>query len=338
VIADYEAAAALSPDRSSLFSDLGWLLASCPAVELRNGPQALVHATRACELTGWKDHQSITVLAALYAKLGNFPMAVKWQQEALSLLSPQDRPRRQTNYQSRLNRYQAGEAYDRLCPWSASTGELVACWKLDQAAGGLTPDSSANRQDGRLTGVAAIVPDAERGNVLSVRGQNDRVVFGNSPSLKPTNEITVACWFKLAKANLPYHNILRQGFSAWALRLSGDPGGALFSCSGVSCEAWPGNRARGAVHSDDDLSDGQWHHVAATYDGQYLRLYVDGVLARQAVAWGHLNVTEESGYIGGDAGLDHDCRIDDVRIYSYPISDADVKKLAEHKNPRTETD
>ena len=338
VIADYEAAAALSPDRSSLFSDLGWLLASCPVAELRNGHQALVHATRACEVTGWKDHQCTAILAAVYAKLGNFPMAIKWQDAALSLLSPQDRPRWQTNYQSRLKLYKAGEAYDRLSPWSASTGELVACWKLDEATGGLTPDSSANRLDGKLTGRAAIVPDAERGNVLSVQGKNDRVDFGNTPALNCTDEITVACWLKLAKANLPYHSLFRKGYSAWNLRLSGDPGGALFSCSGVSCEAWPGNRARGAIHSDDDLSDGQWHHVAGTYDGQYLRLYVDGILARQAIAWGRANVTKETGYIGGDTDPEHDCRIDDVRIYSYAVSDAEVKKLAERKNPGTETD
>jgi serine/threonine protein kinase len=69
VIADYEAAAALSPDHASLFSDLGWLLASCPAAELRDGPQALIRATRACELTGWKSHRSIAILAAVYARL-----------------------------------------------------------------------------------------------------------------------------------------------------------------------------------------------------------------------------------------------------------------------------
>jgi len=52
VIADSEAAAVLSPERASLFSDLGWLLVGCPLVELRNGPQALVHATRALRADG----------------------------------------------------------------------------------------------------------------------------------------------------------------------------------------------------------------------------------------------------------------------------------------------
>gem|GEM_PF-479786 len=335
---DYDAAVAITPGNPGLQADFAWLLASSPEVGLRDGPRALVHAMQACELTEWKDHRFIAILAAVSAKQSDFAAAIQWQQKALSQLSSEEKARWQTNYLSRLDFYRAGKSYDELCPWSASTGGLVAFWRLDEAVNGVTPDSSANRLDGKLAQRAAIVTDAERGNVLSISAYNDRVDIGNSPALTCTDEITAACWFKLAKANLPYHNLFRGGYSTWMLRLSGDPGGALFSYGGVSCEAWPGNRARGEIHSDDDLSDDRWHHIAGTYDGQCMRLYVDGVLVRRAPAWGQPNVTKETGFIGVHVDPNHDCRIDDVCIYSYAISDADVKKLAQRRNPQTKSE
>lgn len=338
VIADYEAAAAIGPDRWQLRSDLGWLLASCPAVELQNKSQALAHATRACELTGWQNHRAIGILAAVHAAVGDFSAAARRQMEALALLTAEDQPHWQTNYVSRLGLYQTGEPHNGLCHWSASTGELVACWNLDGAVDGVTPDTSVNRLDGKLQEQATILRDSERGSVLNIPAWNHRVDFGNPAALAFVDEITLACWFRMDKANLPYHHLLGKGIGNWRLWLSGDPGGALFTCGGVSCEAWPGNRAKGEIHSDDDLSDGRWHHAAGTYDGQYLRLYVDGALVRKAAAWGRLNVTGETGYIGGHAEPKHDCRIDDVRIYSYAISEADVKKLAEQKKPATKSD
>src|SRR5690606_8194995 len=35
------------------------------------------------------------------------------------------------------------------------------------------------------------------------------------------------------------------------------------------------------VRSGIPVTDGQWHHIAMTFDGRRLRLYVDGKMARQ---------------------------------------------------------
>ena len=60
--------------------------------------------------------------------------------------------------------------------------------------------------------------------------------------------------------------------------------------SGLALAAGPDAAQRGKLRfgsegqpcfSDTALTDGAWHHVAATCDGRQLRLFVDGQLQRQ---------------------------------------------------------
>src|SRR5262249_44896952 len=54
-IRDNEEALRLDPKAASAHNYLAWLLASCPRDAVRDGKRALAHATRACELSGWKE-------------------------------------------------------------------------------------------------------------------------------------------------------------------------------------------------------------------------------------------------------------------------------------------
>ena len=83
----------------------------------------------------------------------------------------------------------------------------------------------------------------------------------------------------------------------------------------------------------------RWQHLAGTYDGSELKLYVDGELEAStphigSIAGNTLNVN-----IGRNSELTdrfYAGAVDDVRIYNRALRDEEVKLLAGHKGARVD--
>ena len=107
-LADYDAATRIDPKLASAHGDRAWLLATCPDAKYRDGPRAVESATRACELTGWKDANHLDTLAASYAEAGDFSRAIELQQKANALSTD---PEARKKGDKRLTLYQNKTPY-----------------------------------------------------------------------------------------------------------------------------------------------------------------------------------------------------------------------------------
>ena len=83
-IEDYHEAIRLQPKLVNAHNNLAWLLATCPVDALRNGQEAVEHATWACNATSWSTPNCLGTLAAAYAEVGDFDQAVRWHEHALA--------------------------------------------------------------------------------------------------------------------------------------------------------------------------------------------------------------------------------------------------------------
>jgi serine/threonine protein kinase/tetratricopeptide (TPR) repeat protein len=91
---------------------IAWLRATCPNNELRDGKTAVEHATKACELSQWKNGNCFDTLAAAYAEIGNFEEAIRWQKRALEVgLGPDVDAKEVEKARLKITQYQQGRPY-----------------------------------------------------------------------------------------------------------------------------------------------------------------------------------------------------------------------------------
>jgi uncharacterized protein (TIGR03382 family) len=217
---------------------------------------------------------------------------------------------------------------------------LVNHWTFD-ANGGDSGSSGnlATLQNGASIDNTQVAPNGSIGS-LKLDGANDRAnALGyKAPLVGGTNSRTVAAWVKTAPGiNINNHNFAiasygqNQNGDKFILRSQTDQGtinGNLrFEVNG------------GYVTGTDIIANGDWHHVAMTWENDGTpnvvdtKLYVDGALQafnKTATNVVHTDTANGSNFrIGDGHGNDNfDGWIDDVRVYNEVLSAGQIADLA----------
>jgi len=91
----------------------------------------------------------------------------------------------------------------------------------------------------------------------------------------------------------------------------------------------PATRAAssGALFGTGPLTINTWTHLAGTYDGVTLRLYVNGLQVSSRAQTGSIAVSTNPLQIGGDTfyGQYFQGKIDEVRIYNWALSGPQIQ-------------
>jgi len=105
-------------------------------------------------------------------------------------------------------------------------------------------------------------------------------------------------------------------YALYAAGFHGDPPAAYINTTQVE-----------GISAQDVLPLDAWSHLAATYDGAVLRLFVNGSLAASQTASGLFGASSGPLYIGGNSlwGEHFEGVIDEVRIYSRAL---DLEEIA----------
>lgn len=110
-LAHYAAALRAKPDEPEALNDMAWIRAAAPQPHLRNGPEAVRLAERACELTAYKEPLLIRTLAAACAESGRFDEAATLAGKARDLAAAAGQKEIAGMNQELLDLFRAGKPY-----------------------------------------------------------------------------------------------------------------------------------------------------------------------------------------------------------------------------------
>jgi hypothetical protein len=206
------------------------------------------------------------------------------------------------------------------------TGGLVAHWTFDDG----TAHDSAGTNNGTIYGA---VPAASKiGGSLNFDGINDYVQVNDNTSLDITNAITISAWVKRDLTGVRHNVVCKttntMPYDGYHLIIgAADEVAFTLAINGH----WNGVEG-GAIDA------GNWHHLAGTYDGTQLTLYIDGSPVVSEIDPGTIGVNNQNLYIGRavpNYGYFFDGNIDDVRIYNRALNGNEVQQLYNIPEPAT---
>jgi chitodextrinase len=207
-------------------------------------------------------------------------------------------------------------ASNALSVTTSNSGDpnLKGHWKFDETSGTTAADSSGNNKAGTVMNGAAWVASGKINGAMDFDGTDDYVSLPNiiDPSTIP---VTASAWIKPDVSDGIRSVLVQEGTNGkkWLYR----EGGLLTSYLLGS-----------KVQSTGTIATGAWNHVAITYDGTILRLYLNGQPD------GSSSVGKPEPELSGmRVGIDKsgstkfDGMIDDVRIYNRALSGSEILNL-----------
>src|SRR4051794_10804921 len=151
---------------------------------------------------------------------------------------------------------------------AAGTG-LVAAYSFDATSGATLVDASGNGNDGTLSG-ATWASSGKHGGALTFDGAGDLVSVPDSASLDLTSGMTIEAWVRPTQLGSMWRTVaVKSAGSHLAYALYAHDGNP-----GPSGHVYTG--ADKFVSSGSFVSTTAWTHLATTYNGTTLTLYVDG--------------------------------------------------------------
>ncbi len=207
-------------------------------------------------------------------------------------------------------------------PPPSPTAGLVAAYGFDAGSGTSAADASGKNNTGTLSG-ATWFAQGRYGRALSFDGVNDVVTVPDATSLDLTTAMTLEAWVR-PTALSGYRTVLMK-------EVSGGLAYTLYAHDNAPKPAAyvriSGKTTSDAVGGTAALALNTWTHVAATYDGATLRLYLNGTQVGSRAITGSIVTSSNPLRIGGNSvwGEYFAGQIDEVRVYNRVLDAAAIR-------------
>ena len=181
------------------------------------------------------------------------------------------------------------------------------------------------------------------GQAFSFDGADDKVIIANESAFDFTTQVSVEAWVLSSVGSDGYQGVVNKGYDVqgpFELRMTRRSEGSIFGCPDTHVM---GFGVRGTGDQGDSqsavacLTKGVWHHLAGTYDGTMMRLYLDGeiattpsgVVSEIPYSYGELITNDVPINIGwnGAWGEHWSGLIDEVGIYNRALDASEIQAI-----------
>ncbi len=200
------------------------------------------------------------------------------------------------------------------------TRTLIGWWKLDNDV----KDSSGNGNNGTIVGTPTYVAAGKIGASLKLNGTADYVDCGTAAIFDITDQVTLSAWIKPANfANSAYQTFISKGDNAYVL--------AHTNGNRLQLAIYDGTWYSASSEVVASTMNSTWHHVAGTYDGTQIRLYLNGAMVASTLRTGVIATNTYQLSLGRNSqntGRAFNGELDDARVYHGVLPTSEIKKLA----------
>lgn len=229
------------------------------------------------------------------------------------------------------------EFWDVMRKYPSAQGGFIWDWVDQQLRQPLriVPDGSGNDIQAWINGLPDTVPGPHGGNALALSGLDDFVEVYRDPTLDEVSRgLTLDAWVKPARPWTGDLTIVAKGNTQYAIKMKTEDQLEFFVYG------------EGAYHTVQapvpaDWYD-KWHRVSGTFDGDVLRLHIDGVVVGetrwtgtiQRSAW-PVNIGRNAESMRENANntrMAHGA-VDDVRIYHRALTTTELADPAVQDDP-----
>jgi hypothetical protein len=216
---------------------------------------------------------------------------------------------------------------------------LNALWHFDESSGLAASDATGNGNNGALinySGDAQWVPSDYTRALAFNSGISNLVAVPDSPFIgsRLLNRFSVAGWFRSAvplSANGGTFRMLEKENSFFLIQGDGNVNALGIGGISVLVKKATVNMSIGVGQA---LDANRWYHVAATYDGVNLRIYLDGELKGTRTVAAPIDGTTLPLHIGADYSAANvgtryfNGAIDELGIWERPLQEPEILDLA----------
>lgn len=219
-----------------------------------------------------------------------------------------------------------------------TSSNLVGHWQFEETTGQTTADSTATNNVAtgyNANAMQLATTTGKIGNAIDGSTGYTNFYVGDLTGIPVGSYVSVCYWAQKLSGTSPVGAIIERGTTN---PRQPDWGVYMYSSGGFGYMGAVGNGGTGAESNVVVSTDSNWHHycvVEGISGSRYLRFYRDGVFKQQkAITAAFGSYTKSQFCIGGqwNLGGSNQCtdfvmtnmKLDDLRLYSRTLSDADV--------------